>query len=67
MIAALWHIWRASLRRADPLLKEIMIFTAGFLVMAATANLLSVYVVFWILFGIGIQLSTAAPAARTRW
>ena len=61
-----FRCWRASLHpAADPLLREIVIFMAGFLTVSLSANLLSIYVVFWILFGIGLQLASATP--KERW
>jgi len=62
LFSGAFRAWRASLHpRADPLLKEIVIFIAGFLTVSLSANLLSIYVVFWVLYGIALQLASQTP------
>ena len=52
-------MWRASLTPYAPLvLKEVTLFVYGFLLLTFTVNLLSVYLVFWILLGVGAQMAT---------
>jgi hypothetical protein len=58
-------IWRASLRRgAPPLLGTISLFLCSYLVLAFTANMLSVYIVLWVLMGVGVRLASVSNSWR---
>ena len=60
------YVWRSSLLPdAPPLLKDISPFVYGFLVLSFTVNLLSVYIVFWSLFGLALRVSIVHRRGHT--
>lgn len=66
LIGYCWLVtWRASLRRnAPPLLGDITLFSLGYLIFVCTANMLSVYIVLWLLMGLGFQIARREAYAR---